>query len=605
MRVRVRVVWLIVVGSFLGVCSPGQADAETKTTTAAATTAVPGGAQGNELQVLTFATDPQPGFCALALSARAKGHRLRVLGMREEVLGLSAEELAQHHSDCKKKGNSGSSVPCPSGYNDVIMLKLRTCSEAVRHIAAQAPRTLLLFLDAFDTLLVQPPEHTVAQYEALQNRLWDLGDSGSPGSSSSGSAGGGGDAGKQRSAAEEARDPVVFGAECNNNPVCLEGYPAADGPLRFLNSGTYMGRATAVATYLSRVAEELQAVRPLSASTAGSCRCCLVLLSSLMAKLIERGAHSAHSHKPHPTVSPSFSLCFRRLTVDVMSTWSLPQIDRNPSRCPVNRVAYGGATELQERWHCSTLPHPIGFNCNRNGPRQEICRNDQYAAARVFVDSHVNASRDRATASQPAVRDGRGDGEGVEASSGRTLDAGTTRAGAVLDSRANLFLSLWRCPHRPNPCGGFTLPWEPSRHLTVKNPSGEVKVQVPSFHNAQDPDFTGGGERVRARRRRLAQPGNHSHDGTLLSAAAAATTAGAAATGTRDFSCTTRPRRGCRVVPSSDSLPARTVRITHRSSSVFGTKRLRSKDRVRERCGPWTYRSSLRPLVRPCRSGYR
>ena len=67
------------------------------------------------------------------------------------------------------------------------MLKLRTCSEAVRHIAAQAPRTLLLFLDAFDTLLVQPPEHTVAQYEALQNRLWDLGDSGSPGSSSSGS----------------------------------------------------------------------------------------------------------------------------------------------------------------------------------------------------------------------------------------------------------------------------------------------------------------------------------------------------------------------------------------------------------------------------------
>ena len=131
-----------------------------------------------------------------------------------------------------------------------------------REELSQAPRTLLLFLDAFDTLLVQPPEHTVAQYEALQNRLWDLGESGSPGSSSSGSGGGGGDAGKQRSAAEEARDPVVFGAECNNNPVCLEGYPAADGPLRFLNSGTYMGRATAVATYLSRVAEELQAVRP-------------------------------------------------------------------------------------------------------------------------------------------------------------------------------------------------------------------------------------------------------------------------------------------------------------------------------------------------------
>ena len=35
-------------------------------------------------------------------------------------------------------------------------------------------------------------------------------------------------------------------AECNNNPICLPGYPEASTPMRYINTGTYMGTADAI-----------------------------------------------------------------------------------------------------------------------------------------------------------------------------------------------------------------------------------------------------------------------------------------------------------------------------------------------------------------------
>eukprot|EP01041_Mallomonas_annulata_P005397 gene5397-10793_t len=88
------------------------------------------------------------------------------------------------------------------------------------------PDDILLFTDAFDVMYTNTPDHVLSEYNSFHTDL-------------------------------------IFGAECGcwphvmeNRTACFIGYPQAPTPYRYLNSGTWIGRAKIAANMLSNVIKQ-------------------------------------------------------------------------------------------------------------------------------------------------------------------------------------------------------------------------------------------------------------------------------------------------------------------------------------------------------------
>ena len=192
----------------------------------------------------------------------------------------------------------------------------------------------MLFADGYDSLFLQPPAEIRATYDDLAARA-------------------------RPSSTEHATGGIVFSAECNNAPICLPGYPASATPLRFVNTGNYMGSKAAIAALLEDT---------------------LAVLSNA--------------------------------------------VDTCPTHCV-------GVDTKSTRSGRPTQP--------------TACMNDQYAIARLYVAARAD----------PALM---------------------AKYNMTLDHDARLFLSAWKCPDFPNPCGGLTEPFDPMSKTRVINQSLRVSV---------------------------------------------------------------------------------------------------------------------------------
>ena len=92
-------------------------------------------------------------------------------------------------------------------YNDAITSKIGAISSHLRRREADDSNEVILFADGYDALFLLPADEIRRNYDAVKQ--------GQPG--------------------------VLVSAECNNNPICLPGYPESDTPMRYINTGNYMG----------------------------------------------------------------------------------------------------------------------------------------------------------------------------------------------------------------------------------------------------------------------------------------------------------------------------------------------------------------------------
>jgi len=99
------------------------------------------------------------------------------------------------------------------------------------YAASLPPDDLLLFTDAFDVLFTNKPAEIIKQYQLLQSNN---------------------------------NISILFSAECgcwphiieNRGVACFKSYPLAPTPYRYLNSGTWIGRASMAKTMLEEVIRE-------------------------------------------------------------------------------------------------------------------------------------------------------------------------------------------------------------------------------------------------------------------------------------------------------------------------------------------------------------